>query len=252
MLPRTDSPHGRDDGVRATKRPKAMRGRPKGRRAAFLVYGVVFERIDIIRDVDAIFLRDRFPLDNPCGDADRGRPGGDVDQDQSHRADLRSLAHSYAAYDVRACSHLDSVLEDRSPPSVVAVPHRDAVSKGAIRANHGLLVNDDAAEMIDPEARSDLDHLGDADSREELDRSIQDLVEDVDDPSNGPASPAFIPTTEPIEPQGPDRGFPKEGLRWVPPKVRLPVWVPADLNPSALLPFSSLRKPIKTGISLKP
>ena len=87
-----------------------------------------------------------------------------------------------------------------------------ALAQRAVGADAHIAVDENVAEMMDPQPRPDFDHLGNADARQCLHDAKEQPVNFVQEPLNDASPLAVVPLAEAIDGDCPDRLLAEERL----------------------------------------
>lgn len=106
--------------------------------------------------------------EDSCGNADGSCTIRYVAKNQRHCPYFAVVANANIADYLGVCPKLDVVTNGWNPAALVAVSYRNALSQGAVGANHDIRMNEDVAKMPDAQARPYTYRFRNADCKERL------------------------------------------------------------------------------------
>ncbi len=132
-------------------------------------------------------------------------PRGNVAEHDAHGADLRPPSDPDASEDLcEAPSSTSSSSTGVGPPSW-RLPDRDPLAERAAGSQNRIGMDEDVAEMPDPQAGPDLDRFGEADPRERLDHAMSQPVGAVAQSPPEAGTATIVPPAEAVDRDRPDR-----------------------------------------------
>src|SRR6476661_5523903 len=86
--------------------------------------------------------------------------------------------------DLCICAKLHVVTKHRHRSGIAPIADRYSLAQGAVASDLHILVNENISKMVNPQARPDLDALGDADAGQRFGEPKREPVKTVGKPAN--------------------------------------------------------------------
>src|SRR5258706_9946582 len=142
---------------------------------------------------------------NSSGYSHCGCAIGHVDQDNAERPDTTAVADAHSAEHLRIGAKLDVVANHRYRTVLIPIADGDALPQRAIRPDDGVPVHEYAAEMPDPQARTDTSGFRQTDADGGLHGPEHCPIDRREHPFNQTFPPPLEASAETIDPDRPDR-----------------------------------------------